>query len=93
MTTRPALLLIAMSIVAGCSAEAAHPDCKDEASTTAYSVKWQDDLAAARKAGKLSMDRVTELQGRTYEKFGLLKDQNYAAWCVFIDGVRKDGGF
>lgn len=92
-TTRGAALLLVAAIAAGCRAEAAHPECKDEASTAAYGVKWQEDLAAARKAGKLNVQQVAALQGRTYEKFGLLKNQDYAGWCSFIDDVRKDGGF
>jgi hypothetical protein len=86
---------IAASIatLTACTSEASHPICTDQTSTTAYGVKWQDDLTAAHKAGKVTLERATALQGEILSKFGILKDKNWSGWCTFLDSVREEGGF
>ena len=89
------LLLLAPAMLAGCSAGpgATHPQCVDAASTEAYGVKWQEDLAKAREAGKLTLDQVVDTEGKAYRKLGLLRDSNWSEYCHFLDSVRNETGF
>ncbi len=91
-----AFTLIATAVCAAalgaCGAER-HAVCVDADSTTKYGVKWQDDLAAARHAGKVSVDTVVSVQGEAYKKLGLLKDENWSGYCAHLDALRKAEGF
>jgi hypothetical protein len=89
------LLILAPATLSGCSAakEAGHAQCKDAASTQEYSVKWQDDLAAARHPGRLTMEQVVNAQGKSYGKLGLLKDSRWAEFCNALDAARKEANF
>jgi hypothetical protein len=86
-------IAVSLTALAACTAKAAHPVCVDQAKTLAYGVKWQDDLTAAHKAGKLTLEQATDLQGKILSKFGILKDNNWSDWCAHLDSVREEGGF
>lgn len=87
-------LLIGSSLLVGCaSGSGGHRTCKDAASAQAYGVKWQEELASARAGNKISMDEAVAAQGKVYENFGLLKRENWAAFCNHLDAVRTDAGF
>jgi hypothetical protein len=90
-----AATVLSIATLAGCSAGGAsgHSVCKDGASTQRYSLKWQDDIAAARASGKLSMEQVMDAQGKSYEKLSLLKTEEWSAFCEHLDSVRADAGF
>ena len=74
-------------------AQSAHPVCKDESSTTAYAVKWTEELGAAKKAGKFTTAQLIDIQGKSFEKVGMLQASDWSGYCAFLDGVRKDEGF
>ncbi len=78
--------------LSSCS-QAAHPVCKDESSTTAYAVKWVEELGAAKKAGKFTTAQFIDIQGKSFEKGGMLQASDWSGYCTFLDGVRKDRGF
>ena len=86
---------LAAAFAAGCSAAggAGHPSCRDAQSTTAYGVKWQDDLAVARHSGTLTVDQVVDAHGKIFSKLSLLKQEKYAEYCDYLDEVRKETGF
>lgn len=89
------ITLASLIALAGCSAGGGqqHETCKDQASTTDYGVKWQDDLRLAREAGKFTVDQVVDIQGKSFQNFSLLKDENWSAWCNYLDTARADAGF
>jgi hypothetical protein len=85
-------ILVLGALLSACS-QAAHPVCKDESSTTAYAVKWVEELGAAKKAGKFTTAQFIDIQGKSFEKVGLLQASDWSGYCIFLDGVRKDKGF
>lgn len=79
--------------LSACSTAEGHPQCKDLASTQAYGAKWQEDLAAASKSGKVAVAKVVHAQGRMLEQLGLLNEERFAEFCDNLDSVRGDVGF
>ena len=92
-SSRLCLVLLASAAAASCSAGSGHASCKDAISTQEYGLKWQEDLAAARHANKLSVDQVVDVQGRMYEKLSLLKGEKWTEYCSHLDELRAETGF
>ena len=90
--SRLCLVLLASMAAASCS-DGGHPACKDAISTQNYGLKWQEDLAASRWAGKLTVEEVTDVQGKMFGKLGLLKEQKWGEYCGHLDELRKGAGF
>jgi hypothetical protein len=89
-------LMFALSltvVLSACSSAGGHAQCNDLATTQAYGAKWQEDLAAASKAGKVPVARVVSAQGRMLEQLGLLNEERFAEFCDNLDAVREEVGF
>lgn len=87
-TTASAILL------AGCSTGGGqHAVCVNAQSTQDYGLKWQEDIAAAKLAGKLTTEQVVQAQGKSYENLGLLKNEDWSGFCNLLDQIRTDVGF
>ena len=91
--SRLCLVLLVSAGAASCSGGSGHAACKDAISTQNYGLKWQEDLAAARWSGKLTVEQVTEVQGEMFGKLGLLKQQKWSEYCGQLDQLRKESGF
>ena len=95
-STRLCLVLLASVAAASCSGGiggSAHATCKDAISTQNYGVKWQEDLAAARWADKLTVEQAADVQGKMFGKLGLLKEQKWSEYCGHLDQLRQEAGF
>lgn len=92
-TSRLGLVLLASAAAASCSGGSGHPECRDAISTQNYGVKWQEDLATARHAGKLTVDQVVDVQGKMYGTLSLLKQEKWSEYCTNLDKLRKETGF
>ena len=92
-SSRLCLVLLACAAAASCSAGSGHPTCKDAISTQNYGVKWQEDLADARWAGKLTVEQAMDVQGKTFQKLSLLKEKKWSEYCTHLDQLRKETGF
>ena len=88
----PALVAALLSASA-CDRADGHPECRDLASTQAYGLKWQEDLAAASRSGKVTVPEVVEAQGKMLEQLGLLNEERFAEFCDNLDSVRGEVGF
>ena len=92
-SSRLCLVLLASAAAASCSGGSGHATCKDAISTQNYGLKWQEDLAAARWADKLTVEQATDVQGKMFGKLGLLKDKKWSEYCDHLDQLRKETGF
>lgn len=92
-STRSCLVLLASAAAVSCSAGSGHAECRDAISTQNYGLKWQEDLATARQADKLTVDQVVDAQGSMYEKLSLLKEKKWTEYCTHLDQLRQETGF
>lgn len=86
------VLTLAGFSLAACGS-APHAVCKDEASASAYSIKWSDDLDAAMASGKLDRARGQEMQAEVNKLAVNRKPDNVSAFCTKLDELRKSGEF
>lgn len=80
-------VVTACLMVSGCG-EAPHKICIDEMSTKGHLLKWQNDLRIAKEAGQLSVSDVVSLHSQAYGQFGLMRDNNWGAYCKYVDKIR-----
>ena len=91
--SRLGLVLLGSVAAASCSGGTGHAVCKDAISTQNYGVKWQEELAAARWANKLTVEQAADVQGRMFGQLGLLKQKQWAEYCGQLDKLRSEVGF
>ena len=93
MTNSIRLCLVLLASAATSCSGGGHSTCKDAISTQNYGVKWQEDLAAARWGGKLTVEQAADVQGKMFGKLGLLKEKKWSEYCGHLDALRKEAGF